>query len=419
VERLNFTFTNPDVFRKFLECVSKFVDKAHFDVCKDGLHIRSIDPDDFCYVEALLRTSFLQRYRPKTKLSFGVDVSKFSKFLPRLASARAISMTVYDEALELEATRNWPMQFRINFLKDDPYDLPEPKRLKYDAFVEIPSKEFSHLINVASTISNELNFTILGKRFIVSARSGDYSYSGEPSTVSKVVNNGAQNVSTSVIANYIKTLDGLINKCETVRVRIGNDKPLQLEFRYQDKGVFSFTLSHKKRSAKQKKVTSRDGSSLPRLTVSRLPEFLLYLKNCPEGEKMGFLREAGLETSGGDYSRMAQKLGMVQSIRGRIKLSGAGDVFVNLMQNNQEQARGFLHTLALSKIKPYKIMMNCLKRKALAPEELYKEINQKLGKKREYSIDRQDFSTLLGLAIWCEIVDKKLALYYLRKGGQR
>ena len=35
---------------------------------------------------------------------------------------------------------------------------------------------------------------------------------------------------------------------------------------------------------------------------------------------------------------------------------------------------------------------------------------------RKYEIDRQDLTTLLGLAIWCGVVDRKLALYYFGDG---
>lgn len=412
---MKFTLAEPDIFRELFECVSRFVNKAHFDISDAGIRVRSIDPDDFCYIDLFLKKPFFKGYHPNSKLSFGIDVAKFSKFLPRLASANTISMNVNGDALELEVIKDWKMRFKVNFLEQDPYDLPEPRNFRHEAFVEIPSKEFSKLVNAASTISNELSFVIDEKQFSVRASSGDYSYSGEPSKILRIESNGIQNVSASVIASYVKTLRGLISKCENVHVWLGNDQPVRVELIHQDKGAFSFVLSHKRRKTRPRKVAGRGGTSLPRLTVTRLPEFLLYLTNCPAGEETRFLREAGLETSGGDYSRMAQELDLAERSRGKIRLSKKGEVFVNLMQSDPKRARSFLHGLAFSKIISYKTMVNTLRRKTLAPEELYHEINRRLKKKKEYSIDRQDLSTLLGLAIWCEVVDRKLALYYLKK----
>lgn len=416
---MKLTFSEPEVFGKLFECVSKFAEKAHFDINEKEMRVRSIDPDDFCYVDVLLRDSFFKMCKAPRKSSFGIDVSKFSKFLPSLASAKSISMIVNENSLILEAVKEWVMRFKVNFLDEDPYDLPEPKKFKYEARAEISSREFSSLVNTASTISSELTFKITGKHFIITTGSGDYSFSGTPLKPINIDNNGGQIVSASAIASYIKTLAPLINKCEKIMVGIGNDKPLRLDLRYQDKGVFSFLLSNKRQNARARETSDREGTSLPRLTVTRLPEILLYLTACPQGEETRFLQEAGLETSGGDYGRMAQELQLAERSEHRLKLSKSGEVFVNLMQSDQNQAKTFLHGLAFSRIESYKTMADCLKEKALTPEELYLEINKRRNRMSGHSIDRQDLSTLLGLAMWCGILDKKLALYYLRKSDEK
>jgi hypothetical protein len=394
------------------ECVCKFIDKAHFDVSSRGIRVRSIDPHDFCYVDLFLRKSFFKQYQPKLNLSFAIDVSKFSKFLPHLASADLISMNVYEGFFELEAIKKWKMVFRVGFLEEDPYNLPEPKKISYEASAEIPAKEFSEMVRAASTISNELIFSIHENIFTVSSKFKDYYFSAEPSKVERINDIGNRMVSCSLIANYVNTLSGLIKKCETVRVWLGDGKPIRLDLIYQNKGTFSFTLSHKRIQTRPKRVAGRSGDSLPRLTVTKLPDFLLYLSSCPEGEETRFLVDAGLETSGGDYTRMAKRLDLVYRRKGRIKLTRKGEIFVNLVQNNLKQSKEFLHALASSKIKAYKLMMESLKQKPLAPEELYEEVNRRLGEEKLHKIDKQDLSTLLGLAIWCGVVDRKLALYY-------
>jgi hypothetical protein len=391
------------------------VDKAHFDIDENGVRIRSIDVNDFCYVDLLLKPPFFDSFGIDHPCGFGIDVSKFARFLPSLASASEMSITFNEDHMVFEAMRKWRMEFRVNFLEDDPYDLPEPKGFRYQAFAEIPSKEFSKLVNTASTISNELNFSISGKKLLVSANSGDYSFLGEPSNETKVENKDNLNISASAIAGYIKTLGELINNCDNVRIMLGNDKPVRLDLKYQEKGTFSFTLSYKRASPRPLKESGRNGTSLPRLTVTKLPEFLLYLSNCPNGEETRFLRGAGFETSGGDYCRMTQQLGLAERFEGKIRLSKNGEIFVNLTLKDQEQAKTFLNGVALSRILSYKVMIGCLQEKAMTPEELYEEINKRPNKMAGHAIDKQDLSTLLGLAIWCGVLDRKLALYYLKR----
>ena len=405
--------SEPQIFGKLLECVSKFVDKVHFDIDTNGVRIRSVDPDDFCYIDLLLKNSFFGT-DIRTKMSFGIDVSKFSKFLPTLISADTLSLEIDANGLLLEATKKWKARFKINFLEQDPYDLPEPKKFKHDASAEVDSSEFSKLVNTAAAISNEIKFTISPEKFLIGTSSGDYSFTGEPSKVA-ILEKVNKSVSSSVIASYIKTLGGLINKCSKIYVRISDNTPVQLDMQYKDIGVFSFVLSHKRKGASSNNVTDRNGTSLPRLTVSRLPEFLLYLTACPSGEETRFLQDAGLETSGGDYSRMAQELGLASRSASKLKLTREGEVFTNLLQNDQGQAKTFLHGRAFAKIAAYKVLVNSLKEKSLTPEELFQEINSHQKNLSMYQIDKQDLSTLLGLAIWCEIIDRKLALYYLKR----
>jgi len=405
--------SEPQIFGKALECVSKFVDKVHFDINQNGVRLRSVDPDDFCYIDLLMKKGFFAN-NLQGQTSFGIDVSKFSKFLPSVISADAVSLDIDGSGLTFEATKKWIARFKITFLNQDPYNLPEPKKFKYSAFAEIEPTEFSKLVSTAATISNEITFTISVGKFIIGSSFGDYSFTGEPSKC-LVVNNVEKEVSSSVIASYIKTLGTLINKCSKVCVKVSDNTPVQLDLQYGDNGVFSFALSHKRKSMNLNSVTDRNGTSLPRLTVTRLPEFLLYLTTCPSGEETKLLQDAGLETSGGDYSRMAQELGLAVRSEGKLRLTKEGEVFTNLLQNNQEQAKSFLHGRAFSRIAAYKVLVNSLKEKSLTPEELFDEINSHQKKIADYPIDKQDLSTLLGIAIWCEIIDKKLALYYLKR----
>ena len=60
----------------------------------------------------------------------------------------------------------------------------------------------------------------------------------------------------------------------------------------------------------------------------------------------------------------------------------------------------------------YNTMIQILKNNRLDPDELYLEINNILEKNEYPKIDRQDLSTILGLGMWCGMIDKKLDLYY-------
>jgi len=424
---LQLKVVDPDLFRKLFQSVPRFIDKAHFDIDRSRVRIRSIDPHDFCYVDLILNKSFFVGDLPESRLAFGIDVSKFNRILPNLLYANEIWINVDSGALEIEAAKEWKLRFRISWLDQDPYDLPEARNIRYDVCVEIPSQEFTSLISAASTVSNELVFSLLKDRFYVNAASGDYTFLAEPSKViqsflaepSDNEERKGGNISASVLANYLRTLDGLIRKCDKVKIWLGNCMPVKLDLTCSDKGMFSFSLSPKKGQARPRGKARREGTSLPRLTVTKFPEFLLYVANCPNGAETRIMKLSHLETSAGDYARLASMLNLAVRDRGRVALTDSGEQFVNILREDAEQAKLFLNRLLISKIKAYDMLITSLRKKPMDPRELYVEVNTRLKKRKEHEIDNQDLSTMLGLATWCGVIDRKMALYYFGKPGER
>jgi DNA polymerase III sliding clamp (beta) subunit (PCNA family) len=408
------TVIESDIFVKSLDVISKFVEKANFCFTENGLRIRSIDEDDFCYVDITLKKVIFENY-PFLQKEFSIDISKFSRLLPKLSRASLLNLEVRDSYIELGIENNLKMAFQVKYLTESYYgSLPEPREIKFDAFVKIESKEFTDLVNTAAAISKELLFTIKQKHFMITAVGGDYSFTGKRIQEIDLPKDIGE-ISACTLASYLNTIGSLISKCDFVGLWLGNDKPVKLELTYEDKAVFTFYISHKRIKKASEISMDRNGTSLPRLTVTRLPEFLLYLANCPQGEETRFLREAGLETEAGDYSRMAHKLGFIEKFEGKIKLSKSGDIFVNLLQKDPQQAKSFLNNIAVSKIHSYKTMINTLEATPLSPDELFEKLNGMLRNHGGYIIDKQDLTTLLGISIWTEVIDRKLALYYLAK----
>jgi len=402
------------VFITALQCVSRFVEKAHFDFNRDGVRIRSIDPHDFCYVDLHFAKHFFDVWNPIEHPSFGADISKFSRILPNLSHVKEIAVGAGEDGLRLSGSKEWEVSFKISRLTDDPYDLPEPKSINHDACVELSASEFCDLINTASSISSELIFRVSESRFSVEASSGDYQLFAKPSPSTKVRNGGRKLVESHAIIAYFRAIEPLVKKCDNVNLLLGGEKPVRVDLHYSDKAVFSFSFSPKKREPPKR---ARGGISLPRLTVTKFPEFLVYLANSPDGERVRILKLGHLETEGGDYSRLGKMLGLVGVGGGRIRLTKDGEYFVNIFKSDINQARAYLNKLLLTKVKPYEIMLQSLKKRPMDQSELWLAVNSALARRR-IKMDKQDISTMLGLATWCEVIDRKMTLYYFERRGK-
>jgi len=403
------------VFIDLLQCVARFVDRAYLRADSRGIRFQSIDPHDFCFVDVFLRRPFFEGYHLVGPIAFCLNTSGLSKILPTLRSAKLISLSLDETAFGIEATGGWKKLFTINAMDEDSNGFPEARRFRYEASALIPAREFSELVKTAASVSNELVISIARAGFSVSAKTADYSLVSHPSRDAKVEGPVRKEVSAFAIASYVRALESLIRRCEYIRIWIGVDKPLKLELIYKNQGVFSFFLSPKKRQLRQEKGPGREGTSLPRITATKLPDFLVFLATSPTGQETRLLVDAGIETSGGDYSRLGLRLGLVVREKGRIRLTKEGELAANIVQQDEEQAKAFLHGLSMRRIEPYKRLITAIKRRPMAPEDLYSLINAGLSRLGEHPIDKQDLSTLLGIATWCGVMDRRMSLYYFEK----
>ena len=414
-EIMKLKVSDADLFKAVFQCITRFVDKVHFEVLENGIHIKSIDPHDFCFVDLTLLPAFFNSYCPLEEFRFGLDVSKLYKILPNLISAKNIFIEFNTGNVQFQTVGEWVTTFTLHWSEKDPYDLPEPTKFKYGAYIDLPTKQFSDLVKKASTISHEICFSIKGDTLILNASSGDYSFEAKSSIPLKI-NSTERSISVSTISNYLKLLEPLISKCEMVEISLGNDMPLRLHFSYLNKGYFSFFISHQKMKPERTKRTDRGGTSLPRVSVSRFPDFLVYLSRCPEGVENSFLVMAQLETKGSDYSRLANMLGFTIHEKGKIMLTPEGKEFVSNYENKMDLAKQQIHIISLQKIFAYKIMMENLISRPMSVDEVHEYVNATLKERGKPEIDQQDISTLLGLATWCGSVDRRLSLYYFSVG---
>ena len=343
---------------------------------------------------------------PQINASMSIDVRKFYRVISAISNASQIQIGSDGSGLTMNGERGWTLRYQITQLQEDPYSLPELSPIHYEGSAEMSSEEFCELTEAAAAVSNELTYRVSKGSLWIEARSGDYQLSAKPSRTAVVSNPAKGEIESHLIANYVRSLEPLIKRCDRVKLKLGNEKPITLDLYYSEKGKFSFAFSPKKATPTHR---VRESISLPRITISKFPEFLAYLANSPSGEEARLLKLGHLETTGGDYGRLGKILGLVGGTRGKVKLTKTGIFFANVLKSDTSQAAVFLNKLLLKKVRQYKAMIKLLEKRPMDPDELYVALNSKGNR---MTVDRQDLSTLLGLAMWCNVIDRRMSLYY-------
>ena len=402
--------TDTKLFRMLFQYAARFIEVAHFDIKEDLFRVRGIDPHDFCYVDIILYPNFFEKYIVDNPWSFAVECSKLSSIVAAL-TAPEIYIKIDEGRIQFSTREKWISVFGIRWLRTNPYNLPEPNVFDYEATVNIPAKELAKIIRKASTISHEITFTAdRPNKLTVFAAREDYSFVAQPLSPHFQIE-VKQPVTVSVILDYLKTLQYFINRCESAKVFIGDEKPLRVDFTYENKGKFSFSFSHKRKDKAEKiKRRSRGGTSLPRVSMKSFERYVIHLSKYPDGADPKIFEIAGLETKGGDCWRLSDILMLAYKEKGKLKLTPQGEAFASLYEKKSAKAKKFLHLLARNTIKPYSLLLQILESPA-AKEDLFQKLNTALEEQEGYRIDHQDLNTMLNLGKWCGVIIKAANLY--------
>jgi hypothetical protein len=416
---MQYELSDVSAFKSIIQPVTRFSQRAHVEASSKGVRLRSIDPHDFCYVDLHFLPAFFESSDGNGSVEYGLDVSKLGSILQSIPSTSPLQLNFKESQLRLKMKDGGKTFFAVNSLKLDPFDLPEPLKFEYDCSVTISSVQFLNNIKRASAISSEICFTIGDGKFSMSASSGDFSFYTEPEQA--IINQkGKSVVSSYVVVGYLRSLTDIISKCENVTIDLNESKPTKLDLHYNKFGKFSFFLSNRKaaENSPTKDKQDRQGLSLPRISITKFPDFLLRITKDPDGVDTETLRLAHVDTAGGDYSRLGHMLGLIETKNKKVLPSPSGEELLRQFQVDQDKGKLELHRIAVQKLPHYKSIMKHLLVHPMPTEEIYDAVNKDLKEMKLPTIAKPDLMTLLAVATWCGSVDRKFSLYYFAKANE-
>jgi len=422
---LKFKVNDVGLFKALFKGITRFTDTAHFEVKKKGIQIRSVDPYDFCYVDINLPPSLFDGYKINSKtFSFGVDLGKIGPIVRNIGS-KELFLEIADNSLQIKLVNGWATNYKLNWLEDDS-DLPDPLKQNYTAKVTIPSTDFLNIIKDASTVSREIEFEVDEKELRVSATKQGFTYSTKLEFKKRSqykIELKKKSAKSSAILDYLRTLSEIIIKCKEVELNLGDNLPLRLNLKYSGGGTFTFIISNKQITTSRAAMGVRKDrielnpkvstSPIPQITVTKFPDFIKSL-HVEGGVDEHDALHSIYETDDGDFTRIAKLLGLVRRRKGRLYLSEDGISFAKSLRSDSRPGKQRLHKIIQEKVPEYNKLLNFLSGK---PSDVAAITNHfRFSKKKGAIITKKDdIILLLGLATYCNMIDRKLGLYYFEK----
>ncbi len=411
------------LFKAIFRGITRFTDVARFDISKNGVRIRSIDPHDFCYVDIKLSPTFFNGFNwDSEKFSREAEIGKLKQVITKIKKEKKLNLDIRKKNIALNFINNEKTRYELEWLEDEEFNLPEPNNLDYDAEITIPSKEFLEIINEASSVSREIFFGIEDGKFVVGSEEGGFSYHKTIDLSGQVFESfknkiPKKDVKTWTILDYLKTVTEMVTQCGEVKLGLSDDLPLRVDLSYRGRGTFTFIISNKgfsaaeegaKKNSEYKKASPVTGNfTPPQISVTKFPKFLESVK---DGMAIKNLLHSRYETENGSYTKLGELLKFTTKRDGVIYLSNEGKEFLKSLEKRSAKTK--LNKKLKEKIPEYKYMLKLLSN---TPQN-FEDIVIHLKKSKKYSMkDKEDVLLLLGLATWCNSIDRKLGLYYFGK----
>ena len=421
---MKFKVNDVGLFKALFKGITRFTDTAHFEVKKNGVQIRSVDPYDFCYVDINLPPSLFDGYKINSKtFSFGVDLGKIGPIIRNIGS-KDLFLEITDNSLQIKLVNGWVTNYKLDWMEDDS-DLPDTLKQNYTAKIPIASTTFLNIIKDASAVSREIEFEVDKKELRVSATKQGFTYSTHLN-LNKHYKTAVvkKNSKSFAILDYLRTLSEIIIKCKEVELNLGDNLPVRLDLKYRGGGTFTFIISNttittsrtameerKDRIESSPKVST---SSMPQITVTKFPDFIKSL-HVEGGVDEHDALHSIYETDDGDFTRITKLLGLAKKRKGRLYLSEDGVMFAKSLRSDSRPGKRRLHKIIQEKVPEYNKLLNFLS--STKGSDVRTITNHfKFSKKKGAIITKKDdIILLLGLATWCNMIDRKLGLYYFEK----
>ena len=408
------------LFKAIFRGITKFTDVARFDVSHNGIRIRSIDPHDFCYIDIKLQPSFFDGFGWNSeKFTSEADIGKLRQIITNITKDKTLYLDIRRKNIALNFVNAGKTRYELDWLDEEQFNLPEPQSLNYDAQITIPSSEFLEIIKEASAVSREIFFGVEDGKFVVGSHDGGVSYHKTIDLSGKLFESfenkiPKRDVKSWTILDYLITISDMVKQCGEVKLSLSDKLPLKVDLSYRGRGTFTFIISNKalsqseegtKQNIDYKKASPITGNfKPPQISVTKFPKFLESIKN---GIPSKNLLHSRYETENGNYTRLGEMLKFTTKRKGIVYLSNEGKDFLTSLEKRSAKTK--LNKKLKENIPEYNYMLKLL---SDTPQS-FGDIVNKLKRSKKYSMkSKEDVLLLLGLATWCNSIDRRLGLYY-------
>ncbi len=233
---------NAKYWRDCVESVVSLVDEGMFNITKEGIGLKAMDPSSISMVSFFMPSKSFSKYSVEKAAGIGLNIENLSKILQRTRDGEALVMRDVDNKLLLEfigpgSRRRYKLQ-----MIDVKKSVEKEPNVQFDAHIEIVGEPLKDMIKDASMISSYIAFKASKDQFAVSARgdSGELEelHEKDGSFMNKV------DVQKSAEATFnLEFLENMVKSCPIgshISIELKSNEPMRLNYNIGDSSITYF-----------------------------------------------------------------------------------------------------------------------------------------------------------------------------------
>jgi len=217
-----------EVLKGIIDVTSPLVNEVKFNVTKDGISLRAVDPAHVAMVDLSVEKDAFDTYEAKD-IELGVDMDKFAGIMRLAGSGDDVNLKYDGKANRLIITiGNLVRKMALI----DTAGMPDPKMPNLDlpGKVVVKASELTRGVRASEAVSDHLALTMNDKSFELFAE-GDTDTVNLNLTKDMVENLTAKGDLKSLFSiDYFSNMIKPVKGSDPITIHLGNDNPARVEF---------------------------------------------------------------------------------------------------------------------------------------------------------------------------------------------
>jgi proliferating cell nuclear antigen len=225
------TLADPKILKSSIDAISNMIDEAGVIVSQEGIALRAMDPAHVALVDFKLEKEAFEEYDVNETLTLGIDLDRLNTILKRAGSSDRIELSTSDDGGSLRITirNSATRRFDLPLIDVGEEELRVPQ-LEFPAKVEIDPKILSEGIKDAEIFSDHVTLRCDAENLYISARGDLGNVEVKVSREEAVSFEVSEPCRSMFSIEYLKDMIKAGDIATTVRINLGNDIPVKLDF---------------------------------------------------------------------------------------------------------------------------------------------------------------------------------------------